>query len=233
MRYIKLSALVFVALLFKQSFETSNAELLPQKVLVESNENSFNFSALAPDIKLLEEAAQSGDAVAQTELGQLLWREADDQEQIKESIQWFEKAANQGELEAQFWLGLLTLGKRQDALDWLVSAAEQGHTGAAYFAGENLLSGLKVERDEALGSRLMIQAAREGQAMASFQLAQFYFGKGDHESAFLWSIITSYSLPDIGKIFIDLSAPHIPSDRKAIIKEKAQFCSQTGYVSCQ
>lgn len=90
-------------------------------------------------------AAEAGDAEAQFQLGQLYNGYApgtDRKERKTEALRWFQKSAEQGHVEAQYWtgryyqLGLGGVAKdRTEAEAWFRKAAEKGHTGAMAVLG--------------------------------------------------------------------------------------------------
>jgi TPR repeat protein len=86
-------------------------------------------------------AAEEGNAEAQFELAKMnnscSCSGTDRKERKKEALRWFQKAAEQGHVDAQYWTGLYyrhgleVVTKDQAEGDaWFLKAAEQGHTGA-------------------------------------------------------------------------------------------------------
>lgn len=88
--------------------------------------------------------------------------------------------AEQGEVEAQFDLGVLYdggLGIKQDrtqAAHWYRQAAEQGHAKAQFNLAVLYANGLGVDKDMAEAVRWYQQAAARGQPEAQFNLAGLY-----------------------------------------------------------
>jgi hypothetical protein len=95
-------------------------------------------------MNMYRKALKQNDAYAQCELGRYYsgyWNDAKDSINLKEAFKWFRLAAEQGEVEAQYYLGRCyenSLGVSQDkeeAMKWYRKAAEQGHQGARVRAG--------------------------------------------------------------------------------------------------
>jgi len=109
---------------------------LPQKVLAVSDEGITPFQVYQPK-------ANQGDADAQFNLALLYYNGLGIPQDRRYAIYWYTKAAEQGHIQAQYFLGkLYNFGDgeevRQDfklAVYWLTKAAEQGHIQAQYLLG--------------------------------------------------------------------------------------------------
>ena len=109
---------------------------LPQKVLAVSDEGITSFQIYQPK-------ANQGDADAQFNLALLYYTGLGIPQDRRYAIYWYTKAAEQGHIQAQYFLGkLYNFGDgeevRQDfklAVYWLTKAAEQGHVQAQYLLG--------------------------------------------------------------------------------------------------
>ena len=102
-----------------------------------------------------------------------------------EAAQWWRAAANAGDPEAQFAVGLTYARgdggpKRLDiAAGWFEKAAEQGYAAAQFNVGIFHLSGSGVERDPALAADWFRRAAEQGMVPAQIRLARLHFtGEG-------------------------------------------------------
>jgi TPR repeat protein len=91
-------------------------------------------AAHAADMKATTDAAEKGDAAAQSELGNFYrWGDDKTDPDYKKAEEWYRKAAEQGFAEAENGLGELYTdgnGIQKDpaeALKWLSKAAEQGN----------------------------------------------------------------------------------------------------------
>ena len=116
------------------------------------------------------------------------------------AVKWYRKAAEQGHVRAQFYLGLICergigaerLGRdRAEAEKWIKKAAEHGYgpamCGMVYYCMGNAVTMPKDER-KALG--LYLRAAEAGSEEACFRLGLIYeHGLGvepDQEKALEW-----------------------------------------------
>ncbi len=106
---------------------------------------------LPPQSEEMKEKALAGDVTAQFEFGKhvsngVKMNEVETkQEQLQESLKWFEMAAKQGHVEAQFMSGYLRMATGKNlkteaqmteaakiAYAWLAAANAQEHEGARY-----------------------------------------------------------------------------------------------------
>ncbi|MGB5883761.1 MAG: transglycosylase SLT domain-containing protein [Desulfobulbales bacterium] len=109
---------------------------LPQKVLAVSDEGITSFQVYQPK-------ANQGDADAQFNLALLYYTGLGIPQDRRYAIYWYTKAAEQGHVQAQYYLGkLYNFGYgeevRQDfklAVYWLTKASEQGLVQAQYLLG--------------------------------------------------------------------------------------------------
>ena len=104
-----------------------------------------------------------------------LW-EAAAEAKAKEAVKWSRKAAEQGDAEAQFNLGIMYhngQGVPQDhaeAARWYRKAAEQGDADAQFNLGLMYHNGQGVPQDHAEAARWSRKAAEQGHAGAQFNL---------------------------------------------------------------
>lgn len=155
-------------------------------------------------------AVNSGDdahsIAAMYNIGQLYEYGNGVDEDLKEAINWYTKAANKGERSAQYRLGLIYdksdevgnikahithggwvhyeekekyfpfLYNKKETMKWFRMAAEQGHTEAQYKLGQ-LLSYEKGHEEE--GFKWILKAAENGLRSAQYSTAESYEdGKG-------------------------------------------------------
>jgi TPR repeat protein len=89
-----------------------------------------------PTLSELQRCASAGDAQAQLLLAHRYREGKDAALSLYEAAQWYRAAAEQGEAEAQYQLGLMCIdgaGITEDAtegFDWIARATLQGHPGA-------------------------------------------------------------------------------------------------------
>jgi len=120
----------------------------------------------------------------------------------KEAAKWIGKAAEQGDAEAQFLLGVMYsggMGVPQDyreAEKWTRKAAGQGNSSAQNYLGEFYHSGKgAVQKDYKESAKWFRAAAEQGNASAQFNLSrQYCLGEGmpiDLEEAYSWLILAN------------------------------------------
>jgi uncharacterized protein len=159
-----------------------------------------------PDISALASEAASGNPRAQLELGQA-YSETKDPEKLSLSIYWFEKAAQQGNADAEWrlsWAYGAGEGVPPDdksALNWLKKAAEDGQVRAQSLLGMYYRDGRFVERDEKKAFDLFLRAAKQGD-VDSLSVAQMYeegdVVPQDYPQAVSWYKKAAEHVPDYG-----------------------------------
>lgn len=118
--------------------------------------------------------AEKGDADAEFNLGQAYRLGRGVQTNVAAAKIWFERAANQGHVDAQTTLGLLLFeaGDQPNGLKWLKKAADQGEPRALLVYGTALVNGDSVQQDPVLGYAYVSRAAAQGLAPAKQTLDQ-------------------------------------------------------------
>jgi cell division septation protein DedD len=118
--------------------------------------------------------ADAGDASAQFNLGQAYRLGRGLPTNVAESQKWFERAAGQGNVDAETTLGLLLFqnGDPEAGLKWLKVAAEQDEPRAMLVYGTALFNGDSVTQDPVLGYAYVRRSAAQGLAPARETLAQ-------------------------------------------------------------
>jgi TPR repeat protein len=105
---------------------------------------AWSVLALADNASSIKEAAEQGNAQAQAKLASLyvLGREGVEKDE-KLAVQWMEKAANQGIVDAQVVMGafydrgLGVVSDRDKATQWYEKAAAKGHATSLAILGRN------------------------------------------------------------------------------------------------
>ena len=104
-----------------------------------------------------------------------------------EAVKWFRKAADMGEPNAQYNLGICYYkgqGVKQDfgeAVKWLKKAAEQGIVFAQYNLGVCYYSGQGIKQDFEEAVKWLKKAAEQGIVFAQYNLGVCYYsGQGVH-----------------------------------------------------
>lgn len=118
--------------------------------------------------------AEKGDADAQFNLGQAYRLGRGVPTNLAAAKTWFERAANQGHVDAETTLGLLLFqnGDQSEGLKWLKKAAQQDEPRALLVYGTALVNGDNVTQDPVLGYAYVSRAAAQGLEPAKQTLAQ-------------------------------------------------------------
>jgi TPR repeat protein len=116
--------------------------------------------------------ADRGDADAQFDLGQAYKLGRGVPQDLKTAQSWFEKAAQQGHLQAQTMLGLILFqnGDRARAMPWIRKGADAGDPRAQYVLGTALFNGDLVSKDWVRAYAYMTRAAAQGLPPAATNL---------------------------------------------------------------
>ncbi|MDK4554752.1 tetratricopeptide repeat protein [Kingella kingae] len=124
--------------------------------------------------KLLLPLAEQGDATAQHNLAVLYQDGLGTKADIAQALMWYEKAAAQGNAEAQFMAGLLHSDQQQyeRAVYWYTLAAKQGHVEAQNNLAARYATGTGVERNIDTAIEWYRKAAEQGHASASHTMQQ-------------------------------------------------------------
>jgi TPR repeat protein len=134
----------------------------------------------AAALKILKPLAEAGNADAEYDLGTMYSDGHGVPRDPRQAEAWWQKAAAQGQADAQFSLGFLLLyggGEGPNAvnadpdagLPWLQKAAAQGHVSADYFLGYLYWSGTIVPFDAQKALQYTMPAANAGRADAQYQ----------------------------------------------------------------
>ena len=118
--------------------------------------------------------ATKGDAEAQFDLGQAYRLGRGVGTNLATAQAWFERAAEQGQVDAQTTLGLMLFqnGDQPNGLKWLRKAADQGEARAMLVYGTALFNGDGVPQDPTRGYAYVSRAAGLGLAPAKQTLDQ-------------------------------------------------------------
>lgn len=122
--------------------------------------------------KQLLPLAESGNAVAQEKLAVMYFYGRGVAEDEDKALQWARRSADQGNLDAMFFIGnMYVFGDKlpkavqdpdQEAARWYFEAARQGHAEAEYGLGLLFLAGKGVVHDQEEAMRWIRQAAEHG-----------------------------------------------------------------------
>ena len=147
-------------------------------------------------IAALRELAETGDADAQTELGERYEDGRDVEQDYTVAVSWFRRAAEQGYAPGQAALGFMYSRGRgvvqddAEAFRWGHRAAEQGNARAQNNLGASYANGLGVAQDDRAAVEWYRRAAELGWPLAQRNLGEMYeTGRGvtlDERQAASW-----------------------------------------------
>jgi TPR repeat protein len=144
--------------------------------------------------------AQAGSAAAESVLGALYEVGSPTmRRQDGEAAKWLGKAAEQGEPQAQFGLGVMYANGRgvpQDyaqAVKWFHAAVDRGNLAPCFYLGLFYENGLGVAKNDAEAVKWYTKAAAAGQTGLQFDLA-VGVGKGQHAADGESEVISNLSM---------------------------------------
>jgi TPR repeat protein len=145
-----------------------------QNALLRKELPSFIRNTDASRLAVWKAAAEKGTPEAQWLHGHVLLYGAHCEKAPEEALEWFRKAADQGNATAQFALGgCYQLGQSQDyteAMKWYRKSAEQGFVPAQTSLAGFYYEGRGVPTDHAEALKWYRKAAEGGDAQAQFNL---------------------------------------------------------------
>ncbi len=154
--------------------------------------------------------------------------------------------AQQGDSEAQFFLGLMYNDKTTDfpkdykkGIKWLTLSAEQGFVDAQYFLGAFYTEGEFVQKDYSEAAKWFWLAAEQGHAWSQYNLGVIYeSGKGvpqDNVRAHMWLNFAASNNPTIktqSAKLRDAIQKLMTSSQLEKAQGLAQECLAKNYKSC-
>jgi TPR repeat protein len=155
--------------------------------------------------------------------------------------------ANQGNAEAQFWLGAMYEHGRgvahdyREARHWVRLAAEQGNALAQTFLGIAYGEGRGVIQDFQEALKWTRLAAEQGQAAAQLYLG-FMYEEGigvaqDYQRAYMWSDIAASKHGDDAILRAinqrDRIAKHLTAAQRLLAQQMARQCEASGFKNCE
>jgi|GEM_PF-1296167 len=181
MKPYPLISLAAALLLISSPVLAQTSGILPTRVAADQN-----VKAETADIATLQIQAQAGDVKAQVRLADDYFTGNGIGQDYAKAFDWYRKAANAGDPEAQTELGLMyakgydvTPVDYKEAIHWTRIAAEQGYVGAQYNLGVAYDNGLGVEADLPTAFSWYLKAAEQGYDIAQFNVAtMFEAGQG-------------------------------------------------------
>lgn len=145
----------------------------------------------------LAEIYRTGEGVVKNDAKAVYWTiKSAEQENLNTKLYY--EAANQGDAQAQFQLGLMrnTTKKYDESIYWYLEAAQQGYADAQYQLGISYSQGTGVSIDKTQALDWFLKAAQQGHPDALFKLAKIYEQGVDSEQNFVLAQIF-YSLSEV------------------------------------
>jgi TPR repeat protein len=137
-------------------------------------------------LEVCTKEAETGDANAQANLGNLYINGTLAIDDWKQAMPWLILAASQGHAQAQMQVAQsLQLGRGvtkndQQAFHWIQLAAKAKHPEAEIALGQCYLNGQGVPKDENLAIQYFSACAKDGNNEAMYQLARIFLTHGPH-----------------------------------------------------
>ena len=142
------------------------------KIMQDAYEAYHRYQDVVGAMRLYRSLAEQGYPKAQTRLGYIL----DLGEEDQQAILWYQKAAEQDEPEAQFYLGQHLLGDSNEDMKntekWWIQSAEQGYVPAMLALGSLYLERQKNRQVDA--TSWLQEAAQSGSLQAAERLVEIY-----------------------------------------------------------
>jgi uncharacterized protein len=149
-------------------------------------------NATDSEFRQLQDRARHGDAGAEAAMGVAYEEGIHVAKDMKQAVEWYRRAAEQGNAEVQHHLAALYEAGHNftDAALWYRKAAEQGNAPAQCNLGTLYHDGRGVERDLAEAAKWFEVGARQGDAQAESNIGYMYnYGEGvrqDYGEAVKW-----------------------------------------------
>lgn len=193
------------------------------------------------DFAKIQKAAERGDVKAQfmlaLEYGESAIRRRVPRDDAK-SLQWFQKAADQGyaiaqeQLGSMYEYGYLVPKDEAKAVQWYQKAAEQGHPSAQFRLGKMYAEGRGgIPKNEQKAAQLYQKLIDSGWWQEHFaQLAlgeMYYYGRGvpqdDFKAARLFKMVPEKNIALVPAVLGFLGKMHI--DGRGVIRDRRKGCS--------
>ncbi len=132
------------------------------------------------DVVKLTAGAEAGDVDSITQLARMYWSGQGVREDVKTAVDWYEKAAELGSLEAQMILGAANFGgvkiPQNYALagKYLLLAANQKNNLAEFYVGYMYQHGTGLEKSPEKAVHYMESSIADGSSVAQYELGVWY-----------------------------------------------------------
>ena len=192
---------VIVAVLLSASSAFSGAS--------EDCEAAYDRHAYAEALGLCRPLAEQGAPKPEAVLGLMSMRGQGVPHDDLEAVDWFRKAAEQGDGTGEAWLGFsyfIGFGgvpeDRAEAMKWYRKAAKQGNAVGERGLGEMFMCGIVVPHDDEQAAMWCQKAAEQGDAVAQHDLGAAYeYGHSVPKNlvlAYMWENLASASEINVG-----------------------------------
>jgi TPR repeat protein len=148
--------------------------------------------AYQPGVSQLTAAATKGDATAEYNLGRAYQVGFGVTQDFAQAALWYQRAAEQGNLEGQNALGMLLALQKEyaNAAQWFGQAATNGNSDAQYNLGVLYHKALGVGQSDEIAAQWFQKAAAQNQRDAQKEMGRLYHsGRGvkkDYVAAYQW-----------------------------------------------
>jgi len=131
------------------------------------------------NVSVIRKKAESGDPLFQEMMAHLYYEGVKVCKDRIKAQEWYRKAAEQGNISAQYNLASLDFGdksqlSRDEKCRWLTSAANMGHVEAQYRLGVGYKEGIDLVADHAAAVHWFTKAAEADHDMAQLNLGRMY-----------------------------------------------------------
>ena len=156
----------------------------------ESAQKAFENGDYANALVLGKIAGLGGNSDAQVMVGYILVNGLSGLTDKNDAVDWYLKAARNGNTDAMVALAELALGtygglSASDSLEWLTKAADKGRTDAMRTLADIYILGKGTAPDVTVGRNWLVKASNFGDALAMRKLGDIYFDKNPTE-AIIW-----------------------------------------------
>jgi len=192
---LKLAAMAAALGLDTTEWNSPSPEVTAQVQALENLQKAAAEGKAAPEgntlqdvINKIKELADKGDKDAQFSMG-LFLQQSNGQGALQQALEYYKKAADQGQLQAMNNYGFIVAASTQDpaqakaGIEKIKEASDKGLNAARRNMATIYLRGMAGEaRDVNKAKDLLEKAAAEKDYQAEFELAQFYLGNGGPEN---------------------------------------------------
>jgi len=176
---------VGMALLFFVLFSSSC--VISQQDKIQTSTNNHSQNTHSEQSKKVDKTANQEDGTAEYNLGEKYYRGKGVPKDYTKAAEWYRKAAEIGNPNAQYKLGRMYQGfggkgfptDIAEAFKWYRKAAEQGYVDAQVWLGSMYYDGIGVPQDYAEAAKWCRKGAEQGDANAQLYLGSMYeYGHG-------------------------------------------------------